>query len=1033
MQDAHDALLDAVVAWLADAAHVDRVVRERAGGTVLAEGTADVLALARHGSPFRPLLALVEDRNLGVATDGARLTSLRGLPEGTLRREWEATRRRGHELLVERTRLGTRAPRPSQPSMVTTLKVTASRPPPASDLLGHSPVVNQVSETRRSHASLPHATAPNMPVPIARSDADTTADEMDGSLPVRAALHTALYTDDGKRRIVPHGGIYRQTDRAALAETPCRWCGLLACDHAVDAQVTCRVYDRIASRHHPAFLAYKTAREAHSAPRGAHKACLEWIASEEARYFAALRALDAVGVSLAAQKWSVSLSWKMADGTIVVARWRDSQPVVTLPCGPGLRPLVPSEPVADTGVARAGRLEAALAAIAKLRALRTLYAEGEEAGLSAVLAVAPDTWWRHALPAFRPTAAILSAAADRLSEVCRSMRASQGPAPSVEPQSRTISPRTPNRFPGSSSRRRTATSSRVTNSAASVTQRVARMENALKRWFGEHEPKGTPEVNSGRTLAWLEVAPGHVGALALWCVLAPIGDLLPPMVRTVTARHREMVHTLRRENLAWHGARFAVTPTDVALTWSTGAFDEDLSVELARLAIEPLPRERATAFRVDVEGVGQRLRGTVLAPGARYRLVVPGGDVWTLREVDVPPDVPDSLRDELASLGLTLGPAAIAARWMGAPPTEWRINARGGRYPCFVAGDIPLVEIDAGRDVGDGGLVVFVVGSGVSHHTPLPAGRRFSVALEDLAPGRYAFDCVPDDRAVDSTRLVFEVLAEAPPGQSPEFLVRCGELSATPDAEITIDLADFLAGGGSLEVAAPAAMSVDLHWEGASSWKLRGCTAELDGRVDLSSALPRLDESLTRDRVGMLAVDFGEWGVARVLHEARWNEPRAAMLRAAWRELLHDGLDLRSSVVLHPTLLRSAWVERVARALGYALADVPSDAPRIDGGGAWLLREHTRVGSRVKVRREVPLIVAEHVERASWGGCTLRRAVEELADSLGATEVIVTDVARWWRVDPTRARLGPGDALAEVLDDAERFEDFACVHFGGWR
>ena len=195
----------------------------------------------------------------------------------------------------------------------------------------------------------------------------------------------------------------------------------------------------------------------------------------------------------------------------------------------------------------------------------------------------------------------------------------------------------------------------------------------------------------------------------------------------------------------------------------------------------------------------------------------------------------------------------------------------------------------------------------------------------------------------------------------------------------------------------------------------------------------QLDESLARDRVGELSVDFGECGVARVTHEARWTEARATASRTMWHELLSDGLALRDSVALHPELVRAAWVERVARALGYGLAEVPTEAPRIDGGAAWIFREHARVGARVRVRRELPFVVVANVERASWSGSPLRRSIEALADSCGATELVLTDVSTWWRVDPTRARLARGEALTEVLADAERFADFACVAFGGWR
>jgi hypothetical protein len=566
-----------------------------------------------------------------------------------------------------------------------------------------------------------------------------------------------------------------------------------------------------------------------------------------------------------------------------------------------------------------------------------------------------------------------------------------------------------------------------------IARTVARIERTLARWFDASSARPTGDAHEAGPLAWLEVAPGHDGELALWVVLAPIGDLLPPVVRVLTARCGGITHALRRENAAKLGARIAVAPFDTPLAWTTGAFDEDLVAELARLALEPLPRTRATAFRADVEGAGQRLQGTTLAPGATYRLVVPRDDAWTLREVELPLDVPDALRVELTAMGFSLGAAAMTARWIGASPSAWRTNERGERYACFAPGEVPLIEVDAGRELLEETLTLFVVGDGASCHASLPAGRRFTVALDDLAPGRYAFECVPDDRSIGSVRLVLEVLAGVPCVPKPAFSLRCGGTLMGPDAEHTLDLSAALEQENVIEVAAPPAMSVDLRWSGATSWRVRERTADIDGLVDLGSARALLDESLARDRVGELSVDFGEWGVARVTHEARWTEARATASRTMWHELLSDGLALRDSVALHPELVRAAWVERVARALGYGLADVPTEAPRIDGGAAWLFREHARVGARVKVRRELPFVVVANVERASWGDSPLRRSIEALADTCGATELVLTNVSTWWRVDPTRARLARGEALAEVLADAERFADFACVAFGGWR
>src|SRR5690606_26012375 len=117
-------------------------------------------------------------------------------------------------------------------------------------------------------------------------------------------------------------------------------------------------------------------------------------------------------------------------------------------------------------------------------------------------------------------------------------------------------------------------------------------------------------------------------------------------------------------------------------------------------------------FRVDADGVGQRVKSTSLALGQAYRLLLPPGvgdsplgaeldGGWRLWPIDLAAPISPTTRQALSSLGLDVGEAWPRLEWALAPAVAWRVNARGEGYPVFEVGTELHVHL-SGLSVDEG-------------------------------------------------------------------------------------------------------------------------------------------------------------------------------------------------------------------------------------------------------------------------------------------------------------------------------------------
>src|SRR5690606_38977659 len=151
-------------------------------------------------------------------------------------------------------------------------------------------------------------------------------------------------------------------------------------------------------------------------------------------------------------------------------------------------------------------------------------------------------------------------------------------------------------------------------------------------------------------------------------------------------------------------------------------------------------------FRVDADGVGQRIKSTTLALGQAYRLLLPpkiGDDLgaelddgWRIWSLDLAAQLSPTTRQTLTALGLDVGEAWPRIEWALAPAALWRTNARGESYPVFEAGtellvNVGVVSVDDGDEV-----VLFLHGPAGTERLQLTANGL--VSLGAPAAGRWA-------------------------------------------------------------------------------------------------------------------------------------------------------------------------------------------------------------------------------------------------------------------------------------------------------
>jgi len=485
------------------------------------------------------------------------------------------------------------------------------------------------------------------------------------------------------------------------------------------------------------------------------------------------------------------------------------------------------------------------------------------------------------------------------------------------------------------------------------------------------------------------------GQTRLVCLDVPAGGLhveIGPLVDLPLFAHK--LKKLRVVGTEWDAfilaanakarpTRVPVRPGTGPWRWEAVGFEEEQELGLEELALDALDVTAPLVFRVDPDGVGQRLQSTTLALGQAYRLLLPpkvGDDVgieldggWRIWSLDLAAQLSPTTRQMLTALGLDVGEACPRLEWALTQASAWRTNTRGESYPAFEAGTELLVNVSGiSMDEGEE-TVLFLHGPSGTEQLTVSAGGL--VSLGRPAAGRWACALMHSRTNVHPTTLIFEVAENA-----------IQHVVATWTAAAPGSIS-------SVEATAPPGWPVLLRWRVFASYEetLATLYGNDDGTVPVESFAPVIEARAARTRLADLVVDFGELGRRVLDHDGRASLKQVReQLTALWQQ--RSGLvQSRKGAWLQ---LRKPWFEPVTELLGYGLADLPlqADVDAPHDLTAWTLtvdeREvgHiTRSPSRVLVlTTNIDAVLRDH---RAW--------IDRACSATNVRDAIITDGARW--------------------------------------
>jgi hypothetical protein len=412
-------------------------------------------------------------------------------------------------------------------------------------------------------------------------------------------------------------------------------------------------------------------------------------------------------------------------------------------------------------------------------------------------------------------------------------------------------------------------------------------------------------------------------------------------------------------------------------------FEEEQELGLDKLALDAFEVTAPILFRVDADGVGQRIKTATLALGQAYRLLLPpgiGDDLgteldggWRIWSLDLAAELSPTTRQILTTLGLGVGEAWPRLEWAMVPASAWRTNARGESYAVFEAGTELLVNV-GGISVEEGDeAVLFLHGATGTEQLPLSAGGL--VSLGTPAAGRWACALMHSRTSVQPATLVLEVAENA-----------ARHVAATWTAAAP-------GGLSSLEATAPPGWPVALRWRVIASHEesLATLYGSDDRTLPVEGIASLIEARAARARIADLVVDFGELGRRSIPHDGR------ASLKQV-REQLTDLWQQRSGLVQSRAgawlQLMKPWFEPVTALFGYGLeaAALATDTEAPHDLAAWVLTVDERIMRSITRSPSRVLVLTTDIDAVLRDS---RAWIDTACTAARVRDAIVTDGTSW--------------------------------------
>ncbi|MEZ4436262.1 MAG: hypothetical protein R3F65_28015 [bacterium] len=534
---------------------------------------------------------------------------------------------------------------------------------------------------------------------------------------------------------------------------------------------------------------------------------------------------------------------------------------------------------------------------------------------------------------------------------------------------------------------------RVIEGSGGLGEQGERLERRIAAFFAEgaaaDEGDEGDEGDAGDDVG--SAAAGWCGRLVCLAVEAggvhlELGPLagLPRFVKTLRAMGRggEAGRVLAG-NVRERPDRAPVPPGSGPWRFEAVGFEDDEDLGLERLAVEGLPEDVVSVFRVDASEVGRRVGGTTLAAGQLYRLLLPPAlaegapgeplvDGWRLWSLDLGAEPDPATRAALGARGLSVGEPWPRLRWALTAPAAWRATARGEGYPVFEAGSEVFVEV-GGLPVDEGeAAALFVRGAGRTERMMLPCAPAALVSLGALDAGRWACAVLHPRTAVRRATVVFEVAADATRHVAARWAVGGERVDA-------------------VAIEAPPGWPVSLRWRVLAEVPLATVHGGDDGVVDLSRVAPLIAERARGARVADLVVDLAELGRRVVAHDAR---PGVDEVGAALVDLWTKRAALLRGRSGEWARLVPSWFAPVVAHLGYVMepideASMPSDEmPWV----AWRLLFDDREDGRIRRGVSRVLVLATDLDAVADDHLD---AIDRVCKGCGVRDAIFSDGIRW--------------------------------------
>lgn len=486
-------------------------------------------------------------------------------------------------------------------------------------------------------------------------------------------------------------------------------------------------------------------------------------------------------------------------------------------------------------------------------------------------------------------------------------------------------------------------------------------------------------------LVCLEVAAG-----GLHLEVGPL-DGLPPFIKKLRViGGAEWDGFVLAANARTRPARVPARPGTGPWRWEAVGFEDELDLGLDRLALDALGTSGPVVFRVDADGVGQRLRSSTLALGHAYRLLFPPdiddaglgveldpgpGGGWRLWTLDLAAPLSASARQTLAALGLDVGEASPRLEWALTPADAWRTNARGESYPVFEVGEELLVNV-GGVSVDEGDIAMLFL-HGPAGTERLALSGCGLVSLGTPTSGRWACALLHSRTAVQPATLLFEVAEHV----TEHVAATC---SATAPAGLS-----------SLAITAPPGWPVALRWRVLHEDPLAVRYAGDDGTVPQESIGSLIEGRVRRTPIADLVVDFGELGRRSIAHDGRASvEQVREALTALWQQ--RSGL-VQSRAGAWMTLM-PVWFEPITALFGYGiepLVDGSSPTTEADapyGLAAWRLTVDERIMGSITRSPSRVLVLATDLDAVL---STAQDWINRACTAGQVRDAVVTDGVRW--------------------------------------